>query len=99
MSIDDLLSQPLPTVADNGFSARVLTKVRAENRRRVMLIAGASAAAAAAVAAFLPIPAASLQLNDELTSLMTVVINSPAVPIALCVAGLTFFVDRNLFHA
>lgn len=94
MSIDDLLSQPLPAVADNGFSARVIARVTLQYRRRVALIATGSAAAASALCLVVPMPALSIELNRVLVDLAT----SPAVALGAAALVVTFLVDRRVFN-
>jgi len=49
MNLDELLNQPLPSVTDDGFSARVMGRVRALRRQR-LFVTWASAAVCVALA-------------------------------------------------
>ena len=53
--LDALLSQPLPTVADDGFSAAVARRARASNERRKLLDQLVLLATAAIIFAALPL--------------------------------------------
>lgn len=94
MSIDDLLSQPLPSVADNGFSARVMRRVRADERRHFALIGAGSVAAATLACLFLPLQAITLEVNHALVTLGT----STAVGIGAAALLLTMLFDRRFFR-
>ncbi len=94
MSIDDLLRQPLAAMPDNGFSARVMSRIKAEQRQRVALVAFGSAAAAALGCLVVPMPALSAQLSNIIIQIGT----SPAVAAAVAALVLTALVDRRLFR-
>ncbi len=94
MSIDDLLTQPLPPVADNGFSAHVMSRVRAAERRRMALIGAGSVAGAALGCVFIPLQAISLELNHAIVQVGT----STAVGFAGAVLLLTILFDRRFFR-
>ncbi len=94
MNIDDLLRQPLPAAPDNGFSARVMGRIKAEQRQHMALVALGSVAAATVGCLFVPMPALSEQLGDIIVQLGT----SPAVALAAAALVLTALVDRRLFR-
>lgn len=55
MTLDDILSQPLPALRDDGFSAQVLLKLRrADDRRRLLAWAAAMLALLPLVLALAP---------------------------------------------
>ncbi len=94
MSIDELLSQPLPTVADNGFSARVMGRVHWAERRHIVLIGAGSAAAATAICLLVPLQTISAELNSIVLTLGT----STAVGMAGVALFLTMLFDRKFFR-
>jgi len=93
--LDILLAEPLPEVADDGFSARVVSKIEraAWWRERVTLFA--PVAAVAAVLPFLP--------GDELTQvalkLTPIFAESGAVALAAAALALTLTLERRLSEA
>lgn len=94
MSIDDLLRQPLPAVADNGFSARVMGRIKAEQRQRMALVTLGSVAAATLGCLFVPMPF----LSEELSNIIVQIGTSPAVALAAAALVLTALVDRRFFR-
>jgi len=54
MNIDDLLNQPLAPVRDDGFSVRVVRRLRASEQRMRLILWGLLAAAFLPVLAVLP---------------------------------------------
>ncbi len=94
MSMDDLLRQPLPAVPDNGFSARVIGRIMAEQRQHMALVALGSVAAATVGCLLVPIPALSERLGDIVVQIGT----SPAVALAAAALVLTALIDRRFFR-
>jgi hypothetical protein len=94
MSIDELLSQPLASVPDDGFSARIMGRVRAAERRRMVLIGAGSAAAATLVCLFVPLQAMTVQLNQIVVALGT----STALGVGGAALLLTILFDRRFFR-
>lgn len=94
MSIDELLSHPLPTVADNGFSARVMRRVRWDEQRRTVLVGAGAAAAATVACLFIPLQTVSVEINSIVLNLGT----STAVGIAAAALLLTVLYDRKFFR-
>ena len=90
MKLDELLSQPLPPVADNGFSARVVARVKAEERRRVAVIMFTAAAAAALVYFLVPLR----DLTGDFAAALIQLGTSPMVALAVAMLVLTFLIDR-----
>lgn len=94
MSIDDLLKQPLPAMPDNGFSAGVMARIKAEQSRHLTLVALGSAAAATLGCLVIPMPELSNQLGDIIVRIGT----SPAVAAAAAGLVLTALIDRRIFN-
>lgn len=94
MSIDDLLSQPLPTVSDNGFSARVTGRIRAVERGKIALVAAASAVAVTLLCLVVPMETVSVQLNSIVLELGT----STALGLGGAALFLTMLIDRRFFR-
>jgi hypothetical protein len=69
MSLDNLLSQPLAPVPDQGFSARIVLELRRREERRRLLLWGAAAAALLPLALVLPLAPASMDAAKMLTQL------------------------------
>ena len=90
MTLDELLTQPLAPVADNGFSARVVARVKAEERRRAAVIMVMAAAAAALACFLLPLHALTGDFAVALIQLGT----SPMVALAAALLVLTYLIDR-----
>lgn len=53
-NLDDLLSQPLPPVADNGFSRQVMARIRKEEQRRFVVVGIIAAILATVVCLLVP---------------------------------------------
>ena len=90
MTLDELLTQPLAPVADNGFSARVVARVKAEERRHAAIIMVAAAAAAVLACLLLPLRAITGDVAVALLQLGS----SPMVALAGALLVLTFLIDR-----
>lgn len=91
MNIDELLGQPLPPVADNEFSARVLGAICAEEQKRWTITLLAVFALLAVCALVLPLPALSLELGR----IVLAIGKQAAVSLAFGVCVLTFLVERQ----
>jgi len=61
--LDDLLSAPLLDVADDGFSARVMSRVGQERRREEWITYTAIGVAALPALLFLPLPAIAAEVS------------------------------------
>lgn len=94
MSIDEFLSQPLPAVADNGFSARVQSRIRGAERSKMALVAAASAIAVTLLCIVVPMETVSVQLNSIILQLGT----STALGFGGAALFLTMLVDRRFFR-
>ena len=91
MSIDDLLNQSLPSVADDGFSARVMGRVRASARRRVFVMVASVAACVVLAFLLLPMRMIGAQLNFAVIQTAS----SAAVSLAAAVIVLTLLVEKQ----
>ncbi len=94
MTIDELLAQPLAPVADNGFSAKVMARLRRREQRQLVLLTAVAALAAAAACLLLPISALTQMLNGIVVTLAT----SLEVGVAVLAVLLTWLYDRKFFH-
>jgi hypothetical protein len=91
MNIDDLLNQPLTSVADDGFSGRVMGGVRALRRRR-LLVTWASVAACI-VLALLVLPMQTI--GAELGLVIPKIAGSVAVNFAAALVVLSLLLERQ----
>jgi len=91
MNIDDFLSQ-LPSVADDGFSERVMGEVRAMARRRVAVTVASIVACVVLALLVLPLRA----IGTELSLIIPQIAGSAALNFAAAVIVLTFLVERQL---
>jgi len=91
MTIDEMLSRPLTPVADNGFSARVIARVREEEKRRFYVAGAVGAACAMAAALEVPLQTLAATANHIAFDLLT----SPAIALAVVALGVTLLVDRK----
>ena len=102
MTIDDLLSQPLPSVPDNGFSRRVMMRVRAAESRRMVLYATAAAAAATLVCLLVPMDVISTRvlgvISTQVSAAIVQIGSSTAVGLAAAAMLLTYLWDRQYFR-
>jgi protein-S-isoprenylcysteine O-methyltransferase Ste14 len=94
MTIDDLLNEPLASVADNGFSARVMARVRAKERRNILAVAAAAAVCAVLALLFLPVHAIGVEMNSALIQIA----RSAAASVAVAASILTLLVEREFIH-
>ncbi|GAA0556509.1 hypothetical protein [Rhizomicrobium electricum] len=90
MNLDEMLSQPLPEVPDNGFSDRVVLRVKAHERRKWIEIAMISVLAAAVACLLLPIRA----IVGDFAASIILLGYSPTFGIGAAVLAATFLVDR-----
>ena len=103
MKLEELLSQPLPPVPDDGFSARVMSRVAAEQRLRQWAAVAAVAACAGFVMLFLPLGPVGAALGDGLPRAVVgafgvafrQLISSWAVNLGLAAIVLSFLVERQ----
>ena len=91
MNLDDLLNQPLASVADDGFSARVMGRVGVL-RRRKLFVTWASVAACF-VLALLILPWRTV--GAELGLVVPAVFGSLAVNLAAAVIVLSLLLERQ----
>jgi len=89
--IDDLLNQPLASVADAGFSARVMGRVKAQRRRQLALTYAGFAVCFLLAILLLPLPS----IGAEFGTLVPKIAGSWAVNIAAALLVLTYFLDRQ----
>ncbi|MDR3528273.1 MAG: hypothetical protein P4L57_13440 [Rhizomicrobium sp.] len=94
MNIDDLLSEPLAPVADNGFSAQVMTQIRRQEQRQLILLGITAAFVATVACLLLPVTALTELLNGIVITLAT----SLEVGVAAVVILATWLFDRQFFH-
>ena len=90
MNIDNFLSQ-LPPVADDGFSERVMGKVRTMARRRMVFTV--ASIAACVVVALLILPWRTT--GAELGVIIPQIASSAALNLAAAAIVLTFLVERQ----
>ena len=79
MNLDDLLSQPLAPVRDDGFSARTILALARAHERQRLLLWGAAALALLPVLALLPLAATSYA--------MTAIMQAASSPVFASMAG------------
>jgi hypothetical protein len=94
MSIDELLSQPLAPVADNGFSAKVVTRIRRQEQRQLLSMGLVAILAATVACLLLPVSALTQVLNGIVVTLAT----SLEVGVAALAILATWLYDRKFFH-
>ena len=90
MTLDELLTQPLAPVADNGFSARVVARVKAAERRHAAVVMFAAAAVAALACLLIPLN----ELTGDFAVALIQLGSSPMVALAAALLVLTFLIDR-----
>jgi len=98
MTIDNLLSQPLAPVADNGFSAKVMMQIQHEEQRRLLLNSALVILVAGILCLVLPMRDLLVQLNAALNVLVVSLGSSPQLAIAALLLGGVFFYERKIFH-
>ncbi|MGA7711405.1 MAG: hypothetical protein WCA81_05850 [Rhizomicrobium sp.] len=89
--LDILLSEPLASVADNGFSARVMDRV--QMYRHLRLAGMAASVAAGALLAVLLLPLQSI--GAEFGTVIPQIAGFPAVNFAAAALILTYLFDRQ----
>jgi hypothetical protein len=94
MNIDELLSQPLAPVADNGFSAKVVARIRSQEQRQLVLISLVAVAVATVACLLLPVSALTELLNHIVITLAT----SLEVGVAVLAVLATWLYDRKFFR-
>ena len=101
---DDLLSRPLPSVADNGFSAQVMSRIETARRRRVAFKVAAFALCVLIAALLLPLGTVGATLSRTfphiasvtLTVALSQLVSSWAVNFALAAIVLSILLERQL---
>ena len=91
MSIDDLLNHPLSSIADDGFSERVMGEVRAHRRRRLFVTA--ASVAACVVLALLILPLRTI--GTELGLVVPQIASLEALNITAAVVVLSLLLERQ----
>jgi len=94
MTIDDQLNRPLASVADDGFSAHVMARVRAEERRKLFAAAAAAVVFALLALLFLPLQGIGADVNAALVQIA----RSAAVSVAVAAVILTLLFEREFFR-
>ena len=94
MTLDELLSQPLAPVADNGFSAKIVARIRRQEQRQLVLLCLVAIAAATMACLLLPVSALTELLNGIVVTLAT----SLEVGVAAFVLLITWLYDRSFFR-
>jgi hypothetical protein len=90
--LDTLLAAPLPDVADDGFSARAMARMRQEQMRWDLVMMLGPALALLALVPFLPLE----EFTRAILGVTPVIANSAAISLALGLLILTFTVDQRL---
>jgi uncharacterized membrane protein (DUF485 family) len=90
--LDTLLATPLADMADAGFSARVMARVRQVQKQRDWLVMLGPALALLALVPFLPLD----EFTHAILGVTPVIANSAAISLALGVLILTFTLDLRL---
>lgn len=91
MNLDDLLNQSLPSVADDGFSGRVMGRVHASARRRLFVVVAGVVACVVLAFLLLPMQAIGMQLNFAVVQIA----RSAAVSLAAAAIVLTLLLERQ----
>ncbi|HWA90393.1 MAG TPA: hypothetical protein VG889_10180 [Rhizomicrobium sp.] len=89
--LDRLLSAPLDTVADNGFSSQVVARAEKGEWWRERIALFAPVAAAAAIAPFLPLR----ELTEAALRISPLLANSSAIAAAAAALALTLTLERR----
>lgn len=92
--LDALLSQPLPAVPDNGFSARVMARLQRNEQKNLALRCGGVLLAASVLCLLVPLA----EFADAMNRLVLVLATSGQVALALLVAALTWIYDKKLYR-
>lgn len=90
MNLDEMLSQPLPDVPDNGFSERVIARVEGESRLKSLAIVIAAIAGVTLLCLLVPMPEFTASVGVALLQVGL----SPIASLAVGALVLTFLVDR-----
>lgn len=99
MTIDDLLSQPLTPMADNGFSAKVMARIYRLEQRRLLANSLLVVLIATVACLLMPMTDFLLQLNAALDKLVVAIGSSPQIAFAALILGAIFFYERKIFHS
>ena len=91
--LDALLSQPLAPVADNGFSARVIARVKFEERRHDVVALAAAGAVALVLCLLVPVH----NILGDLLAVLLQLSMTPMIGVAAALLMLTFLIDRVLW--
>ena len=94
MNIDELLFQPLAPVADNGFSAKIVARIRRYEQRQLVALGLLAVLAATLVCLTVPVSA----LTEVLNSIVITLATSLEVGIAVLAVLATWLYDRNFFR-
>ena len=89
-TLDGLLSKPLSAIADDGFSARIMARVGARQRRETILYFAASFACG--IAALFLVPFAAL--GDAIAHVTPQIAGSVPLCIAISTIVLTLSLDQ-----
>lgn len=92
--LDELLQAPLPEIADNGFSARLLERLEKERMREKLIFAAALLITATGVLAFLPWQYLVTKSVVDLTSLTTL-ITTPTIYFTIAALSLFLCWERQ----
>jgi hypothetical protein len=90
--LDRLLAAPVPGISDDGFSARVTTRVRRTRGQKEWLLMLSPVLALLALVPFLPLG----EFTGAILSATPVIANSAAISLALGLLILTFTIDQRL---
>jgi hypothetical protein len=90
MNLDEMLSQPLPEMPDNGFSTRVVARVKAEERRKAVAAVIAALAGVTLLCFLVPMPDYTAAIGVALLQFGL----SPLASLAVAALVLTFVIDR-----
>jgi hypothetical protein len=88
--LDDLLSQPLPAIADNGFSARVVARIAKQEWLRSMISTAALLLCALALLLLVPVSG----IEDTLARLAPAIAASLPLSIAAGAIALSLSVEQ-----
>lgn len=91
--LDTLLSQPLAPVADNGFSARLVTRIERSERRHDVVVLAVAVLAALALCLVVPVQ----HLLGDLAAVVLQLAMTPMVGFAVVMLVLTFLIDRAMW--
>ena len=93
LELDALLSQPLPPVADNGFSARLDTRIERAERRHDLIVVAMVTLAALSLCLLVPVQ----HVLGDLAAVLLQLAMTPMIGMAVALLVLTFLIDRILW--